>query len=240
MRDLRANVKFMVMLRLKSLNSGVSLKTKHVQRLIEILQRFETHNPSPHCELYYQTPYQLLISVVLSAQTTDKMVNRCMEPLYKKGFFPQTVLDLGEQGFYQHIKSIGLAKTKAGYVYRLTKILLEKSDGEVPCSREFLESLPGVGRKTASVVLGELFREPTLAIDTHVFRVSQRLGLHKEKTVQAAERSLLKIIPTHYLPRAHHWMVLHGRYLCKALRPLCNDCFLKDICPSVDIKKEKK
>jgi endonuclease-3 len=218
----------MAILKLKSLS-----KQKREHLLQTALHRFEEKDPSPRCELYYETPYQLLVSVVLSAQTTDKMVNRCMQPLYKLGLSPQTVIEWGERGFYEHIKSIGLANTKARHVYKLTQILLETTKGEVPHSRELLEQLPGVGRKTASVVLGELFGDPTLAIDTHVFRVSKRLGLHNEKTVQAAERVLLQMIPTSYLPRAHHWMVLHGRYVCKALRPLCSECFLNDICPSV-------
>ncbi len=212
------------------------MSKKRTELFLEALRRFESMNPSPHCELYYQTPYQLLISVVLSAQTTDKMVNKCMEPLYRFGLNAETVLQWGEQKFYEHVKSIGLAKTKTRHILRLTQILVEKFHGKVPNNREALESFPGVGRKTASVVLGELFKEPTFAIDTHVFRVTQRLGLHKEKTPIAAESVLVKMIPAHYLPRAHHWLVLHGRYICKAQKPLCRQCLLNDICPS--LKKE--
>lgn len=210
---------------------------RRTEILLEALRRFEDKDPSPHCELYYETHYQLLVSVVLSAQTTDKSVNRCMEPLHKAGFNPQTVVEWGELEFYQHIKTIGLAKSKAKYVYNLSKILLDKYEGKVPNTREALEALPGVGRKTASVVLGELFKQPTLAIDTHVYRVAMRLGLHKEKTPNAAEKVLLKQIPKKYLPRAHHWMVLHGRYVCKALKPMCGECILNDICPSAFKKK---
>ncbi len=204
------------------------------QKLItEVLCRFEQQNPAPHCELYYESPFQLLVSVVLSAQTTDKMVNRCMEPLYKKGFCPETVLNLKEDGLYQFIKSIGLAKTKSRHIYRLTQILVASYAGGVPQARAALEALPGVGRKTASVVLGELFQEPTLAIDTHVFRVTKRLGLHNATTPAAAEKTLLPWIPQRYLPRAHHWFVLHGRHVCKASKPLCGKCLLNTICPSL-------
>ena len=228
----------MKVLSLRDKPRRLSLK-QSTELLLEALCRFEKENPTPHCELYYETPYQLLVSVVLSAQTTDKSVNKCMEPLYKAGFNPEHVLQWKEEGFYQHIKSIGLARTKAKHVYKLTQILTskEKSKYFVPDNREELEALPGVGRKTASVVLGELYKQPTLAIDTHVFRVSKRLALQNEKTPQAAEKVLLKIIPSHYLPRAHHWFVLHGRYVCKAIRPLCEQCVLNDLCPSVDLKQ---
>ncbi len=214
-------------------------KKERAASVAEALVRFERYNPSPHCELYYETPLQLLISVVLSAQTTDKMVNRCMEPLYKDGLDLATLLSWGAEGLYPHVKSIGLAKTKSKHIGQLVRILHERFDGQVPNTRSELEALPGVGRKTASVVLGELFRQPTLAIDTHVFRVSKRLGWQGEKTPIAAERVLLQIIPPSYLPRAHHWLVLHGRYVCKAQKPLCNECPLNDICPSVGSKERK-
>lgn len=199
----------------------------------EMLSRFSAKNPSPRCELYYETPFQLLISVVLSAQTTDKMVNRCMQPLYKEHLDLQTILEWQEQGLYQHVKSIGLAKTKSRHIYQLAQILRDRFGGEVPRTRDELEALPGVGRKTASVVLGELFRLPTLAVDTHVFRVTQRLNLHSAKTPLAAEKILLKQIAPEYLPQAHHWFVLHGRYVCKAIKPACRECLLNDICPSL-------
>ncbi len=214
------------------------MKPKHhcdesVQRRAEeVFRRLSRANPNPKCELFFTTPYQLLLSVVLSAQTTDKMVNRCMEPLYKEGLNPTTVLTLGEAGFLAKIKSIGLAPTKAKRVIQLTKILLEEHDGQVPHTREALESLPGVGRKTASVILAELYGEPVLAVDTHVFRVAGRLGLHQEKTPEHCERKLYRVIDPKYLPAAHHWLILHGRYVCTARRPRCSECGLRNLCPS--------
>lgn len=187
---------------------------------------------APRCELYYETPFQLLVSVVLSAQTTDKSVNLAMEPLYKKGFTPESLLQMGQENFLASIRRIGLAPTKAKHVFALTKLLLEHHQGIVPSTREELEALPGVGRKTANVVLGEIFHQPTIAVDTHVFRVGQRLGWHNEKTPLKAELALLKIIPKEDLPQAHHWMVLHGRYTCKAIKPKCDTCYLSDLCPS--------
>jgi endonuclease-3 len=188
--------------------------------------------PEARCELYYETPFQLLVSVVLSAQTTDKMVNKCMEPLYRAGFDLSTVETLGEAGLLAKIRSIGLAPTKAKNVVKLTAMLRAKHGGQVPRTRDALEELPGVGRKTANVVLGEVFGEPTLAVDTHVFRVSHRLGLTNAKTPFDCEQDLLAVIDPKFLPRAHHWLILHGRYTCKAQRPLCGDCILNDLCPS--------
>lgn len=208
-------------------------KTERQALLKQVLSRFEEENPNPHCELYYETPYQLLLSVVLSAQATDKSVNAAMEGLYKKGLSPADILKWKEEGVYDRIKTIGLAKTKSKNVYKLTKIFVDDFQNNLPRDRDKLESLPGVGPKTASVVLGELFGEPTLAVDTHVFRVARRLGFHKEKTPIKAGDVLLKQIPRNYLPRAHHWFVLHGRYICKALRPQCETCLLKDLCPSL-------
>jgi endonuclease-3 len=197
------------------------------------IQRWSELNSDPKCELYYETPYQLLVSVVLSAQTTDKIVNRCMEPLYKSGFVPATVLAWGPEKFLEKIRIIGLAPTKSRNVLALTKIITERFDGNIPRSREDLESLPGVGRKTANVILGEIYREPMLAVDTHVFRVGKRLGLHGESTAEKAEAVLLKAFDKQHLPAAHHWLILHGRYTCKAKKPLCSECLLADICPSL-------
>lgn len=197
----------------------------------ECCKRWELDCPDPKCELTYNSPYQLLVSVVLSAQATDKQVNKVMEPLYKKPFTPKTVLKLKVEGFYEKIKSIGLAPTKSKNVLKLTEILLNEHGGEVPNTRKDLEALPGVGRKTANVILGEIFSEPTLAVDTHVLRVSQRLGLHKEKDAVKAEKKLLELIDPKLLPKAHHWFILHGRYTCKARKPDCDSCCLKDICP---------
>jgi endonuclease-3 len=198
----------------------------------EVLRRFATAMPDAKCELFYQTPFQLLCSVVLSAQATDKQVNKVMEPIYLTGFTPEGVLDAGEAALLHQIKSIGLAPTKARNIIKLSQSLMDFHQGEVPRTREALEALAGVGRKTANVILGELFNEPTLAVDTHVFRVGFRLGFHKEKTPEKAELKLLQVIHKKHLPRAHHWLILHGRYTCKAIKPLCGECLLADICPS--------
>lgn len=199
-----------------------------------ILERLNEVNPDPRCELTYHSPFQLLVSVVLSAQTTDKSVNKVMEPLYTQEFTPKKVISLGVDGFLSKIRSIGLAPTKSKNVLRLSEILLEKHKGEVPSTRDELEALPGVGRKTANVILGEIFREPTLAVDTHVFRVSARLGLQNENSAEKAELELLKVVDRSLLPAGHHHFILHGRYTCKAKSPLCDECVLKDICPSYD------
>lgn len=206
------------------------------EAVIQILDKLREHNPDPRCELIYFTDYQLLVSVVLSAQATDKQVNKVMEPIYAQGFTPEIMHGWGEEGFLQKIRSIGLAPTKAKNVNKLTNILLENYQGRVPATREELEALPGVGRKTANVILGELHRHPTLAVDTHVFRVTQRLGLHNEKTAEKAELVLLDLVPPSYLPDAHHWFILLGRYVCKARVPECERCVLNQICPSSSVK----
>jgi endonuclease-3 len=220
-----ANAKSLATSRLKS-------ASKLNKRVTAILDRLAKATPDPKCELYYKTPYQLLCSVILSAQATDKSVNKCMQPLYDEGLDLAGVLRLGEEGFLAKIRTIGLAPTKAKNILRMSKILLTEHDGKVPSTREALEALPGVGRKTASVVLGELFGEPTLAVDTHVYRVSDRLGLQHESTAEKAEAALLAIIPRKYLPKAHHWFILHGRYICVARAPKCEVCPLSDLCPS--------
>ncbi|MBP9706996.1 MAG: endonuclease III [Oligoflexales bacterium] len=202
------------------------------KRTLKLMQVFAQENPDPRCELFYKTPYQLLISVVLSAQATDISVNKCMRPLYEKDLDLEAVLKLGELGLLKKIKSIGLAPTKAKNILALSRILKSTYNSQVPPNREALESLPGVGRKTASVILGELFAEPTIAVDTHVFRVSARLGLHQEKTPEKCEKILEMLIPAVYLPRAHHWFILHGRYICKAKNPACSSCHIAEYCPS--------
>jgi endonuclease-3 len=216
-------------------------KLSRPQRLIqteEVIRRLRQLNPNPRCELYYTTPFQLLVSVALSAQTTDKMVNTCMQPVYDEGGFdPKFVAALGPDGLLKIIRRIGLAPTKSKRVVELAKILIEKHGGEVPQTREELEDLPGVGRKTANVILGELYGQPTIAVDTHVFRVSYRLGLHGEKTPEKCELVLLDLIKKKHLPAAHHWFILHGRYTCKAVNPACESCSLADICPSCPIVK---
>jgi len=203
-------------------------------RADEILVRLKKLNPNPHCELYYETPYQLLLSVVLSAQATDKSVNAAVTDLYKNGLTVDHVIALGEKGFLEKIRRIGLAPTKAKNSVKLSQIIKDKFNGEIPTTREDLESLPGVGRKTASVILGEIFKEPTLAVDTHVFRVTRRLGLHKSPTPEKAEQKLLSVINRKWLPMAHHWFILHGRYTCIARGPKCDLCTLNDLCTSKD------
>ncbi|MFW7379705.1 MAG: endonuclease III [Oligoflexus sp.] len=195
--------------------------------------------PNAHCELSYHTPYQLLVSVVLSAQATDKTVNRVMEPLYAKGFTPEMVVRWGQEKLLSKIREIGLAPTKSRNVYRLSQILLDQFQGDIPRSREDLESLPGVGRKTANVILGEIFREPTLAVDTHVYRVGMRLGLHTAKTPEKAELELLEVVDPQDLPEAHHLFIFHGRYTCKSIKPACEICPLTKICPSYALFKNK-
>lgn len=212
-------------------------KRKELARTV--LERLNKVNPDPRCELVYHTPYQLLVSVVLSAQTTDKSVNKVMAPLYTKTFTPENVIALGADGFLEKIRSIGLAPTKSKNVVRLSQILLEKYQGEVPGTRAELEDLPGVGRKTANVILGEIFREPTLAVDTHVYRVSRRLGLQDESTPEKAELELLKVVDPSLLPAGHHHFILHGRYTCKALAPACDVCVLTDLCPSYEALRPK-
>jgi len=208
-------------------------RSKALLQTEEIVSRLYRINPNPRCELYYHTPFQLLVSVALSAQTTDKMVNLCMQPVYDQvQFDPAYVVNLGADGLLKIIRRIGLAPTKSKRVVTLAKILIEKHAGEVPKSREELEGLPGVGRKTANVILGELFGHPTIAVDTHVFRVSYRLGLHAEKSPEKCEQILLDLIDHKHLPAAHHWFILHGRYTCKAVNPDCEACVLADICTS--------
>lgn len=201
------------------------------------LTALQKENPHPRCELVYSTPYQLLISVVLSAQATDKSVNAAMAPLYQRPlgeapFSTTDVLALGESGFLEQIRRIGLAPTKSKNVLKLTRIIEDQYGGEIPRTRAGLEGLPGVGRKTANVILGEIFREPTLAVDTHVFRVTKRLGFHSETTPEKAELKLLGLIPPSWLPEAHHWFILLGRYTCVARSPRCDVCILAQICPS--------
>jgi endonuclease III len=200
-----------------------------------ILTRLKHLNPDPKCELYHETPYQLLVSVVLSAQATDKSVNAAVTDLYKSGFTVDSMLQMGELRFLQTIRSIGLAPTKAKNVYKLTQILKQRFNSDVPDDREALESLPGVGRKTANVILGEIFKQPTLAVDTHVFRVGARLQLHREESPENAEHALLRSIDPSWLPMAHHLLILHGRYICTARSPKCNECVLSDICEAKSI-----
>lgn len=192
--------------------------------------RLAEHNPAPTTELNYQTPFQLLIAVILSAQATDVGVNKATDKLFPVAPTPDRMLALGEAGLTEYIKTIGLFRTKAKNVIATCRILLEQHDGEVPANREALEALPGVGRKTANVVLNTAFGHPTIAVDTHIFRLGNRTGLAPGKTVLDVEQKLLKITPAHFKKDAHHWLILHGRYVCKARKPECEHCVVRDLC----------
>jgi endonuclease-3 len=193
--------------------------------------RFRTANPEPKGELNSINPFTFLVAVVLSAQATDEGVNRATGPLFAVADTPEKMAALGEEGVTHYIKTIGLFRGKAKNVVALSKQLIEKHDSQVPHSREALEALPGVGRKTANVVLNAVFGEPTIAVDTHLFRLGNRLGLAPGKTVNEVEAKLLKAVPPDYLRHAHHWLILHGRYVCKARKPECWHCLIADLCP---------
>jgi len=195
-----------------------------------IFERLRAANPHPTTELNYSTPFELLVAVVLSAQATDVGVNKATARLFPVANTPATILALGEEGLKQHIKTIGLYQTKARNVIGLCRQLLDLHDGEVPRDRESLEALPGVGRKTANVVLNTAFGEPTIAVDTHIFRVANRTGLAPGSNVRQVEDRLLKFTPPEFRRDAHHWLILHGRYVCKALRPKCAACPIWDLC----------
>jgi endonuclease-3 len=196
----------------------------------EIYRRLQAANPHPTTELEYATPYQLLVAVVLSAQATDKSVNLATAGLFKAAAAPRDMVRLGVPGVEEHIKRIGLFRTKAKNVVALSGIILKDHGGEVPQNREALEALPGVGRKTANVVLNTAFGQPTVAVDTHIFRVSNRTGLAPGKDPLEVEEKLLKFTPPEYLQDAHHWLILHGRYVCVARKPGCPQCIIRDLC----------
>jgi endonuclease III len=196
----------------------------------EFFHRLSVQNPEPQTELKYTNPFTLLVAVVLSAQATDTGVNRATEALFKKVKTPTQMLALGEAGLKKYIKTIGLFNTKAKNVIALSKILIENFGGEVPRTHEDLQSLPGVGRKTANVVMNVVFGAPTIAVDTHVFRVSNRTGLAKGATPEDVEHKLVRVVPSKWLMHAHHWLILHGRYVCKARMPLCPSCIVRDLC----------
>ncbi|MBI2779914.1 MAG: endonuclease III [Gammaproteobacteria bacterium] len=200
----------------------------------EIFTRFKEANPHPTTELNYTTPFELLIAVILSAQATDKGVNKATEKLFKVANTPQAILDLGETGLKKHIQTIGLFNSKAHNIIKTCAILVEKHGGQVPAEREELEELPGVGRKTANVILNTAFGQPTIAVDTHIFRVANRIGLAHGKTVLAVEKELLKVIPDEFKHDAHHWLILHGRYTCIARKPRCASCIIHDLCEYPD------
>lgn len=187
-------------------------------------------NPHPRTELEYATPFELLISVILSAQATDISVNKATAKLFAVANTPAALIALGEDGLKRHIKSIGLFNTKAANILKCCRILLERYDGTVPNKRSALESLPGVGRKTANVVLNTAFGQPTIAVDTHIFRVANRTGLARGKTPLEVELKLLRAVPEEFMADAHHWLILHGRYTCKARKPNCSECIANDLC----------
>lgn len=196
----------------------------------EFFRRLQALNPHPKTELEYKSTFELLISVILSAQATDVSVNLATRRLYKVANTPRAILELGEEGLKDYIKTIGLFNAKAKNIIATCEILLEKHAGVVPSERPALEALPGVGRKTANVVLNTAFHQPTMAVDTHIFRVANRTGLAIGKTPLIIERKLLKSIPKPYLLDAHHWLILHGRYTCKARTPNCPECIVRDLC----------
>ena len=208
------------------------LSSAEQARIAEIFRRFEEQESDPRTELDYDSAYTLLVSVALSAQATDVSVNKATARLYEVADTPQKMLAIGEEGLKPFISSIGLFNTKAKNVIALSRILVEQYGGEVPLNREALMALPGVGRKTASVVLNELRIEPAIAVDTHVFRVAHRLGLAAGKTPDQVEAELMAVVPEPLLTRAHHWLILHGRYVCVARRPKCEECVVADLCPS--------
>ncbi|HEX9434914.1 MAG TPA: endonuclease III [Burkholderiales bacterium] len=196
----------------------------------EIYRRFRAANPNPTTELKYRTPYELLVAVVLSAQATDKSVNLATDVLYQKVNTPREMVKLGVAGLEDYIKRIGLFRTKAKNVIALSKMLIDEHGGEVPADREALERLPGVGRKTANVVLNTAFGQPTVAVDTHIFRVANRTGLAPGKDPREVEDRLVKVTPPEFLQNAHHWLILHGRYVCIARKPGCPECLIRDLC----------
>ncbi|MFN3521366.1 MAG: endonuclease III [Phenylobacterium sp.] len=208
------------------------LKPAERARIDEIFARFLSAEDDPRTELAYDSPYTLLVAVALSAQATDVSVNKATARLFQVADTPQKMLALGEEGLIPYIASIGLFRTKARNVMAAARILVDQYGGEVPLEREALQKLPGVGRKTASVVLNELRIEPAIAVDTHVFRVSHRLGLSTGKTPDQVEAELMTVVPEPYLTRAHHWLILHGRYTCLARKPRCAECLVADLCPS--------
>jgi endonuclease-3 len=200
------------------------------KKVAAIFARLQALNPKPTTELEYSTPFELLVAVILSAQATDKSVNLATRTLFKHANTPQAIAQLGVAGLSNHIRTIGLYNSKAKNVIEMCRILLEQHGGAVPESREALEALPGVGRKTANVILNTAFGQPTIAVDTHIFRVANRTGLAPGETVREVEDHLLKVVPPEYLHDAHHWLILHGRYTCLARKPKCPQCPILELC----------
>jgi endonuclease-3 len=204
------------------------------EKRIELFKRLQSVNLKPTTELEYRTPFELLIAVILSAQATDKSVNIATRVLYKVANTPQTIYALGSEGLARYIKTIGLFNTKAKNIIATCKLLIEQHGGQIPEAREALEALPGVGRKTANVILNTAFGHPTIAVDTHIFRISNRLGLAPGKNVRQVEDKLVKVVPKEFAQDAHHWLILHGRYVCKARKPDCEHCIVVDLCAYKD------
>lgn len=200
----------------------------------EIFTRFRAANPHPATELEYKTPFELLVAVMLSAQATDVSVNAATRHLFPVANTPEKILALGEEKLRGYIQRIGLYKTKARHVMQTCRLLVERHGGQVPQTREELEALPGVGRKTANVILNTAFDQPTIAVDTHIFRVSNRIGLAPGKDVVEVEKKLLKFVPDEFKHDAHHWLILHGRYICQARKPKCGACIIRDLCEYKD------
>ncbi len=196
----------------------------------EIFERLKAANPAPTTELEYASPFQLLVAVVLSAQATDRSVNIATRRLYAQADTPEKILALGEDGLAEYIKSIGLFRSKARHIIQTCRLLIERHGGSVPADRASLEALPGVGRKTANVVLNTAFGQATMAVDTHIFRVANRTGLAPGRTPLEVERKLLRFVPREFLQDAHHWLILHGRYVCRARKPWCGRCLIADLC----------
>ncbi|MBR4599016.1 MAG: endonuclease III [Treponema sp.] len=205
------------------------------EQIIEVFTRFKAQNPNPKSELEYSTPFTLLVAVVLSAQATDKSVNIATRELYKVADTAQKILALGEEGLIPYIKSIGLYKSKAKHIIALCEKLISDFDGQVPHDREKLMSLSGVGRKTANVVLNVVWGEHTMPVDTHLLRVAPKTGLAQGDTPEKVEKSLLERIPDEFMEHAHHWLILHGRYVCTARNPKCENCLINDICQHNDL-----
>ena len=210
------------------------------QKRTEIFTRLRDQNPNPTTELNYSSPFELLIAVILSAQATDVGVNKATDRLYPVANTPQAILDLGLEGLKSYVKTIGLYNAKAENIIKTCEMLLTLHNGEVPDNREALEALPGVGRKTANVVLNTAFGHPAMAVDTHIFRVSNRTGIAPGKNVLEVEKRLLRLVPEEFLVDAHHWLILHGRYVCKARKPQCGSCIIEDLCEFPSSKKNVK
>ena len=200
------------------------------EKRIEIFSRLREDNPHPTTELNFSNPFELLIAVILSAQATDKSVNKATGPLFSAANTPEAIVALGEEGLKEYIKTIGLYNTKGKNIIKTCRILIEQHNSEIPENRQFLEALPGVGRKTANVVLNTAFGQPTMAVDTHIFRVSNRTKIAHGKDVVEVEKRLLRLVPEEFLLDAHHWLILHGRYICTARKPKCGACLIEDLC----------